>query len=330
MKYKPLNILVTGGLGFIGTNFIEFFLEKYNDVSIINIDNQTYAANKKLVNNKINYEFIKGDICDKNLVNLIIKNNKIDTIINFAAESHVDKSINNPRTFIETNVLGTYSLLECAKSCWDLQSSSSKKKYRFHHISTDEVYGSLKIKDFKFKETNKYFPNSPYSASKAGSDHLVRAWHETYGLPITISNCSNNYGPYQHSEKFIPTIIDACKNKKVIPIYGEGNNIRDWLHVYDHCKAIDLIIRSSEVGQTYNVGGNCELRNIDVATLICKFFNENFDTNFNHLDLVEHIEDRQGHDFRYAVDINNIQNDLGWSPSINFEEGIIETIKWYL
>ena len=211
-----------------------------------------------------------------------------------------------------------------------MQSSSSKKKYRFHHISTDEVYGSLKIKDFKFKETNKYFPNSPYSASKAGSDHLVRAWHETYGLPITISNCSNNYGPYQHSEKFIPTIIDACKNKKVIPIYGEGNNIRDWLHVYDHCKAIDLIIRSSEVGQTYNVGGNCELRNIDVATLICKFFNENFDTNFNHLDLVEHIEDRQGHDFRYAVDINNIQNDLGWSPSINFEEGIIETIKWYL
>ncbi len=330
MNFKPKNILITGGLGFIGTNFIEYFLKKYSDINIINIDKHTYAANKKYTTNLSNYEYKKGDICDKKLITSILKNKQIDTIINFAAESHVDNSITNALDFINTNIIGTYTLLDSARAVWDLKSENYENKYRFHHISTDEVFGSLEQNDQKFTEANKYFPNSPYSASKASSDHLVRAWHETFKIPITISNCSNNYGPYQHSEKFIPTIIDSCKNQTSIPIYGDGKNIRDWLHVQDHCEAIDLILRNSKIGKTYNIGGNCEMNNLEIVSNICDFFNKNIRIHENYENLIKFVEDRKGHDFRYAIDCSEIKQDLGWSPKINFETGIIDTIKWYL
>ena len=256
-EYQPQNILVTGGAGFIGCNYIRYMLTKYKNISIVNLDKLTYAGsldNLADLPDPSRHQFIQGDICDQLLVAKLLRQYQIDTIVHFAAESHVDRSITGPAAFIETNILGTFSLLEAARSYWLDDSLYGQQQCRFHHISTDEVYGSLAKKDPPFEESTAYAPNSPYSASKAGSDHLVRAWHHTYGLPVTTSNCSNNYGPYQHPEKFIPTIIRCCFEQKPIPIYGDGTNIRDWLYVEDHCSGVDTVIRQGKPGETYNIG----------------------------------------------------------------------------
>lgn len=309
-----MKILVTGGAGFIGSNFIHYIVNKYPDYQVINLDALTYAGNlenlKGLENNP-NYKFVKGDICDKGLVNDLIKD--CDVIVNFAAESHVDRSIIDAENFVRTNVLGTYNLLEVAKN------NGNK---RFHHISTDEVYGALKPEDPKFNENTSYNPRSPYSASKAASDHLVSAYYHTYNLPITISNCSNNYGPYHFPEKFIPLFITNLLEDKKVPIYGDGMQVRDWLHVLDHCEAIDLIIHNGKIGETYCIGGNNEKPNLEIAQKILEIMGK--DENF-----IEHVADRPGHDQRYAIDFSKIKSELGWEPKINFEDGLKETIEWY-
>lgn len=309
-----MKMLVTGGCGFIGSNFIRYMLKKYPKYKIINLDNLTYAGNlenlKDVENNK-NYKFVKGDICDEILINKTIKD--INLIVHFAAETHVDKSINNKEKFIKTNIFGTFNLLNAAL----------KKKIRFHHISTDEVFGSLELdSQKKFKETTPYAPNSVYSASKASSDHLVRAFYKTYGLPITISNCSNNYGQYQYPEKLIPLIITNLIQNKKIPLYGNGKNIRNWINVLDHVKAIDLIIHKGKIGETYCIGGNCEKSNIEIAKIILSEMNltEN---------KIEYVKDRPGHDLRYAINSNKIKKELGWKPTIDFKQGIKETVNWY-
>ena len=330
--YYPKNILVTGGSGFIGSNFILYMMAKYSDIRIFNLDKLSYAANLKNLKNieeNKNYFFYKGDICNRNLVARVIRDNNIETIVNFAAESHVDRSISNSIDFINTNIIGTHCLLEEATSLWsslDLDENSC----RFHHISTDEVYGSLKKNDSPFSEENKYFPNSPYSATKASSDHLVRAWSETYKLPISISNCSNNFGKFQYNEKFIPTIIHACKNGTTIPVYGDGKNVRDWIHVDDHCSAIDIIIRNGKVNNVYNVGGNNEKTNIEIVNIVCNLCDQIIPKDFKHKELVKYVIDRKGHDYRYAVNSNKILKDLDWSPNIEFYAGLSETIEWYL
>ncbi len=310
-----VNLLITGGAGFIGSNFIHYILKKYQDYKVINLDLLTYAGNLenlKSVANNPNYVFVKGDIGDYNLVSKIVKENKIDLIVNFAAETHVDRSITGPDPFLTTNILGTHNLLKVALE---------NNKIRFHHVSTDEVFGSLGDKG-KFDEQTPYNPQSPYSASKASSDHLVRAYHHTYGLPITISNCSNNYGSYQYIEKFIPLFITNLFQDKPVPLYGEGKNIRDWLYVEDHCRAIDLIIHSDKIGETYCIGGNSEKRNIDIAKLLVAKLGKD-ET------MIERVEDRLGHDYRYAIDASKIKRELGWQPSVNFEEGLEMTIEWY-
>lgn len=310
-----MNLLVTGGAGFIGSNFIHYILNKYPDYKIINLDILTYAGNldnlKGLEQNK-NYKFIRGNILDFDLVNKIVDQHTIDLVVHFAAESHVDRSITGPDPFLQTNILGTHNLLKIALA----------KKIRFHHVSTDEVFGSLKEGDPKFNENTPYDPHSPYSASKAASDHLVRTYFHTFGLPITISNCSNNYGPRQHKEKFIPLFINNLLNNKSVPLYGNGQNIRDWLYVDDHCRAIDLIIHQGKIGETYLVGGNAEKRNIDIAKLLAQKLGKSED-------LIQTVEDRPGHDFRYAIDFAKIKKEIGWSPKVNFDEGIDQTIKWY-
>ncbi len=319
-----MNILVTGGAGFIGSNFIHYIADKYSrgrsrmgeaDYRIINLDFLTYAGNlenlKSLESNN-NYTFIQGDIGDYNLVSKLVKDHKVDLIVNFAAESHVDRSITGPDLFLTTNILGTHNLLKVAL----------ENKIRFHHVSTDEVFGSLGGSDKKFNENTPYNPRSPYSASKASSDHIVRAYHHTYGLEITISNCSNNYGPYQHIEKFIPLFITNLLQGKKVPLYGEGQNIRDWLYVEDHCRAIDLIIHQGKVGETYLIGGDAEKRNIEIAKLLINELGHDES-------IIEKVEDRLGHDYRYAVDFSKIKNQLGWQPQVSFEEGISRTIDWY-
>ena len=319
-----MNILVTGGAGFIGSNFIHYIADKYSrgrsrmgeaDYRIINLDFLTYAGNlenlKSLESNN-NYTFIQGDIGDYNLVSKLVKDHKVDLIVNFAAESHVDRSITGPDLFLTTNILGTHNLLKVAL----------ENKIRFHHVSTDEVFGSLGGSDKKFNENTPYNPRSPYSASKASSDHIVRAYHHTYGLEITISNCSNNYGPYQHIEKFIPLFITNLLQGKKVPLYGEGQNIRDWLYVEDHCRAIDLIIHQGKVGETYLIGGDAEERNIEIAKLLINELGHDES-------IIEKVEDRLGHDYRYAVDFSKIKNQLGWQPQVSFEEGISRTIDWY-
>ncbi|MEK6914074.1 MAG: dTDP-glucose 4,6-dehydratase [Nanoarchaeota archaeon] len=308
-----MKLLVTGGCGFIGSNFINYIFKKYPDYSIINLDKLTYAGNLENLKNiekNSNYKFVHGDICNKELVNYLIK--EVDAIIHFAAESHVDRSILNSEEFIKTNILGTQILLDAALR---------NGKKRFHHISTDEVFGALGSEG-KFNENTSYNPHSPYSASKAGADHLVRAYFDTHKLPITISNCSNNYGSYQFPEKLIPLFITNLIEGKQLPVYGKGENIRDWIYVDDHNEAIDLIIHKGKYGETYCIGGDSEIKNIEITRFILKEFGMGEE-------MIDYIEDRKGHDFRYAIDFSKIKNELGWHPKINFEEGLKKTIEWY-
>jgi len=315
-----MNLLVTGGAGFIGSNFIHYILDKYNDYNIINLDSLTYCGNLRNlmdVEENPNYKFIKGDILNNKLVDTIVNENNIEYIINFAAESHVDRSIQNSKIFLESNIIGTQNLLEVAKKYYE---KGQIKKYI--QISTDEVYGSLGKTGY-FTEKTPLAPNSPYSASKAGADMIVRAYHETFDLPINITRCSNNYGPYQFPEKLIPLMINNAINNKKLPVYGDGKNIRDWLHVYDHCTAIDLVINNGKIGDVYNIGGNNEKENIEIVKIILNYLNKSND-------LIEFVEDRLGHDKRYAIDSTKIKEDLGWNPKYSFDRGIKETIDWYL
>ncbi|WP_420844644.1 dTDP-glucose 4,6-dehydratase [Legionella cardiaca] len=333
MTYQPRNLFITGAAGFIGSNFIEMMSERYPELRIVSLDKLTYAgneANLAKVNGLANHFFVKGDIGDKELVSSLLKEYEIDTIVHFAAESHVDNSIKNPLLFLQTNVLGTFTLLEAARNYWLNEQGWTTQHCRFHHVSTDEVYGSLNENEPAFTEANPYQPNSPYSASKASSDHLVRAYYHTYQLPVTTSNCSNNYGPYQHKEKLIPTVIDCCIHQRPIPVYGNGLNIRDWLYVKDHCDAIDLIIRKGHVGEVYNIGGNNELDNLSLIKHICQIMDKLLPNNSPHTSLISFVQDRKGHDKRYAINNNKIQKELGWSPRGEFANHLADTVKFYL
>lgn len=327
--HKPRSVLVTGGAGFIGANFVEHLLETDQTVRVTTLDALTYAGsldNLRNVMSELRHRFTGGDITDAALVNQVFADDEIDTVVHFAAESHVDRSITGPAAFIQTNVVGTFTLLEAARSAWP-----ARRDVRFHHVSTDEVFGSLGESDPAFNETTPYSPNSPYSASKAGSDHLVRAYHHTYGLPVTITNCSNNYGPYQHAEKFIPTVIRSALADKPIPIYGAGLNVRDWLYVKDHCTGIDAVLRRGRTGETYLLGGHSERRNIDIARQICGILDEMAPRGSGrYADQLTSVTDRLGHDFRYAIDSSLIESELGWSPAETFASGIRKTVKWYL
>jgi len=333
MTYQPRNILVTGGAGFIGCNFVRYLLAKDDQVNIINLDNLSYAGSTENLNDLPSPErhtFVKGDICDKALVDELFAQHNIDTLIHFAAESHVDRSITGPAAFIESNLVGTFVLLDAARKYWLDEKKWDNTQCRFHHISTDEVYGTLSKDDSPFTEETTYAPNSPYSASKAGSDHMVRAYFHTYGLPVTTTNCSNNYGAYQHGEKFIPTVIRSCLENKSIPIYGDGTNIRDWLFVNDHCTAIDNVVREGRLGETYNIGGNNEWSNNAIAKTICEILDKKVPADKPYAELMTFVTDRKGHDWRYAIDGRKITNELGWQPDVQFEEGIEKTIDWYL
>ena len=323
------NILVTGGAGFIGSNFIRYMVNKYNNYNIINYDKLTYAGNIRNlvgVDKYKNYKFIKADICNYKKLDDTFKSEKIDNVIHFAAESHVDKSILDPFSFVKTNVLGTLNLLEVSRKNW----KNDYKGKLFHHISTDEVFGSAEDGLF-FNEKTPYDPHSPYSASKASSDHFVRAYFDTYDLPIKISNCSNNYGPFQFPEKFIPLIIYNIINKKELPIYGDGQNIRDWIHVYDHADALDLIFHKGLIGETYLVGANDQRKNIEIVNIITDFADLLLQReNGSSKDLIRFVEDRPGHDKRYAIDTEKIYSQLGWKPKINLKNGIKKTIEWYI
>ncbi|MDX8389991.1 MAG: dTDP-glucose 4,6-dehydratase [Mariprofundaceae bacterium] len=331
--FQPKVMLVTGGAGFIGANFIHYTLQSDPSVSIINLDALTYAAKTTYLANvpdSARYRFVHGNICDRDLVELLLRQHQVDTIVHFAAESHVDRSISDPEAFIQTNLVGTFTLLELARNVWLEEQNLDKNNCRFHHISTDEVFGTLTPDAPAFIESNAYAPNSPYSASKAGSDHLVRAYFHTYGLPVTTSNCSNNYGRFQHGEKFIPTIIRNCYEQKAIPVYGDGSNIRDWLYVDDHCRGIDAIIRRGALGEVYNIGGNNEWTNIDITHHICTLMDELLPRKHAHSSLINFVKDRPGHDWRYAIDAKKIKQQLGWTPTETFESGIHKTIRWYL
>jgi len=331
--YQPHKILITGGAGFIGANFIRYLLAHDPHVIIFNLDALTYAGsphNLDQLPDPKRHTFIQGNICDAPLVRDLLQRHEIDTIIHFAAESHVDRSIQGPAPFIQTNVVGTFTLLEAAKQYWQTQKKWNHTQCRFHHVSTDEVYGTLTAIDPPFTEKTPYAPNSPYSASKAGSDHLVRAYFHTYQLPVTMSNCSNNYGPYQHPEKLIPTIIRACQTQQPIPLYGDGSNIRDWLYVEDHCSGIDLIVRQGQLGETYNIGGSHELNNITVAQSICALMDTLSPQSKPHTHLIQFITDRPGHDWRYAIDSCKIARELNWQAKVIFNEGLAKTIRFYL
>ncbi|SHK10842.1 dTDP-glucose 4,6-dehydratase [Hathewaya proteolytica DSM 3090] len=322
--------LVTGGAGFIGSNFVIYMLKEHKDIRIINLDALTYAGNLenlKSVEKNDMYTFVKGNIRDRELVQKLFSENEIHYVVNFAAESHVDRSITNPEIFIESNVLGTMNLLNCAMEAWKVE-DGYKEGVKFLQVSTDEVYGSLGETGY-FTETNNISPNSPYSASKASADLLVNAYHETYKLPVNITRCSNNYGPYQFPEKLIPLIINNCMSHRGVPVYGDGLNVRDWLYVEDHCKAIDLVVSKGKVGEVYNIGGHNEKTNIDIVKLVIKYLGRNVDENITE-DLIAFVKDRKGHDRRYAIDSSKIKEDLGWYPETCFEEGIVKTIEWYL
>jgi len=327
-------IVVTGGAGFIGSNFILKWLENSKE-NILNIDNLSYAANLsnlEVIESDPKYIFIKTDIQNQNEITEIIKELKPRAILNFAAESHVDRSIESPKSFINTNILGTYSLLEASLNYWNELDESDKKIFRFFHISTDEVFGSLNLNEEKSTENSSYKPNSPYSASKAASDHLVRAWYHTFKLPTLVSNCTNNYGPHQHEEKLIPLVITKALKNENLPIYGDGKNIRDWLYVEDHCEAIMKILESGKPGETYNIGGNCEKSNLEVVDEICKildFKNPKKDGS-SYSEQIKFVKDRPGHDFRYSLDIAKIENNLNWKPKESFESGLAKTVQWYL
>ncbi|MFT7098433.1 MAG: dTDP-glucose 4,6-dehydratase [Rickettsiales bacterium] len=325
-------ILVTGGCGFIGSCFVIRQIKAGN--LIVNLDSLTYAANPENlteIDQNSNYHFVEGDICDQKLISEILVKFDIDILVNFAAESHVDNSIANPGAFIQTNINGTFSLLDSALKYWQNLSGSKKDNFRFTHISTDEVYGSLSLEDDKFTEDNKYLPNSPYSASKAASDHLVRAWNETYKLPAIITNCSNNFGARQHSEKLIPTVIRSALAGKNIPIYGNGKNIRDWIYVEDHCNGIELAIFKGEIGQSYCFGGDAERQNIDIATQICQILDglKPKSDGTSYADQISFAEDRKGHDFRYAIDSSKAKKELGFELGGSFENKLQETVKYY-
>lgn len=353
---KVRNIIITGGAGFIGSHVVRLFVNKYPDYNIYNVDKLTYAgnlANLKDIEDKPNYHFVKADICDFESIYRLMQEKRIDGVIHLAAESHVDRSIKDPFTFAKTNVIGTLSMLQAAKLYWESTEDGYKGKM-FYHISTDEVYGALEMTnpegieppfttkassnhhhlaygDKFFTEDLKYQPHSPYSASKASSDHFVRAFHDTYGMPIIITNCSNNYGPYQFPEKLIPLFINNIRYKKPLPVYGKGENVRDWLYVEDHARAIDLIFHKGKVAETYNIGGFNEWKNIDIVKLLIRTTDrllgraENEDIN-----LITYVTDRAGHDLRYAIDSTKLQKELGWEPSLQFEEGIEKTVRWYL
>ena len=332
---KSQNILITGGAGFIGSNFISFFLNKYKEYKIVNLDKLTYAAdlsNLDEVKSFDNYSFVEGDICDVKLVQKLFKNYHFSDVIHFAAESHVDNSISNPDTFINTNIFGTFNLLNTARNFWMEGPFSFKKgseSNRFHHISTDEVYGTLGETGL-FTEETPYAPNSPYSASKASSDFMVRSYHHTYGMNVVTTNCSNNYGPKQHDEKLIPTIIRKAVNNEAIPIYGDGKNIRDWLYVEDHCRGIDLAFQNGRAGETYNIGGNNEKDNLYIAHSICNILDKLKPREKPYSEQISFVKDRPGHDFRYAIDASKIESELDWKAKENFESGIVKTVQWYL
>ena len=329
MNFKR-NILITGGAGFIGSHVVRLFVNKYPDYHIVNLDKLTYAGNLVTlvdIENKPNYTFVKADICDFDAILAVYKKYNIDGVIHLAAESHVDRSIKDPFTFAQTNVMGTLSLLQAAKEVWTPPYADN----RFYHISTDEVYGALEFDGTFFTEDTSYDPHSPYSASKASSDHFVRAFYDTYGLPTIVTNCSNNYGPYQFPEKLIPLFINNIRQSKPLPVYGKGENVRDWLYVEDHARAIDLIFHKGKIADTYNIGGFNEWTNIDLIKVIIK----TVDGLLGHPEgtsdsLITYVADRAGHDLRYAIDSNKLKTELGWEPSLQFEEGFEKTVKWYL
>ena len=327
-------ILVTGGAGFIGSNFVLNWLSTQNE-GLINLDSLSYAAdinNLESISENKEYFFIKGSIEDQNLIEQILEKYNPRAVINFAAETHVDRSIENPEIFMKTNIFGTFHLLNASLKFWKKISLDDQKKFKFLHISTDEVFGSLSLEDEKSNELSPYKPNSPYSASKAASDHLVRAWGETYKLPVITTNCTNNYGPHQFPEKLIPLLIHNCLNNKKLPIYGKGENVRDWLYVEDHCEAIKEVLVKGSIGETYNIGGNNEKTNIEIVKTVCSTLDEikPRKNNSSYKELITFVEDRPGHDFRYSLDISKIKKELNWQPQETFESGIRKTILWYL
>ena len=331
MEHRPRNVLVTGGAGFIGCNFVRHLLTADPDVRIVNLDLLTYAGsldNLRELPDPARHTFVQGDICDRPLVDRLLREHAIDTLVHFAAESHVDRSITGPAAFVQTNLVGTFTLLEAARIAW--LDGRTVDHCRFHHISTDEVYGTLQRDDPPFSETTPYAPNSPYSASKAGSDHLARAYFHTYGLPVVTTNCSNNYGPFQHGEKFIPTVIRSCLRQQPIPVYGDGSNIRDWLYVEDHCRGIEAVIRQGRLGETYNIGGCNEWANLNIVKRICALLDERRPEHAPHERLISFVTDRPGHDWRYAIAADKMDRELGWRPQETFDTGIAKTVNWYL
>ena len=330
------NILVTGGAGFIGANFVPYFIENNPDYHLVNLDLLTYAGNLENVSeveNHPRYTFVQGDICDRNFVEDLFQKYQFHDVIHFAAESHVDNSISGPEAFIKTNVLGTFNLLDTARKLWmsaPNQYNAGFESSRFHHVSTDEVYGTLGETGL-FEETTPYAPNSPYSASKAGSDMIVRSYFHTYGMNVVTTNCSNNYGPKQHDEKLIPTIIRKAISGENIPIYGDGKNVRDWLHVLDHCKGIELAFKTGVSGETYNIGGRNERNNLQIVDRVCAILDElKPKASGSYKDQISFVKDRPGHDLRYAIDATKIENELGWKADENFDTGIVKTVRWYL
>jgi len=333
MAYTPKILLVTGGAGFIGAHYIHWLQQHHPECQVINLDKLTYAGDKKRLDrlpHPEQYQLVEGDIADEALVANVLQEFSVNTIVHFAAESHVDRSITGPQAFVETNVIGTFTLLEEAKKYWLDQKKWDSRQCRFHHISTDEVYGSLGKTDPAFHEKMQYQPNSPYSASKASSDHMVRSYQHTFGLPTTTTNCSNNYGPFQHAEKLIPTVVQACVKGEKIPVYGDGSNIRDWLYVDDHCAAVDAVIRQGKVGEVYNVGGSNELSNLDLIKHITTIMDQHFPDKTPHQNLIDFVTDRKGHDWRYAIDARKIEQSVGWKPQMTLQEGLEKTIAFYL
>lgn len=327
------NILITGGAGFIGSNFVRYLLRVEPEVQVVNLDALTYAGsleNLRDLPDPARHTFVHGDICDAGLVTRLMSEHGIDTLVHFAAESHVDRSIHGPAPFIQTNIVGTFTLPEAARTLWKQSDGAYPAHVRFHHVSTDEVYGSLEPAGPPFSETTPYAPRSPYSASKAASDHLVRAYGHTYGLPVTLSNCSNNYGPYQFPEKLVPLIILNALQGKPLPVYGDGRQVRDWLYVEDHCEAIQLVLAKSRLGETYNIGGENQPCNIDIVRQICTLLDELHPERAPHERLITHVPDRPGHDRHYAMDIVKIRAELGWKPRHALDAGLRATVEWYL